>query len=145
MNNFSYNKVVIVDDSKIDHFVSTAIIRKNSFAKEVVNFNAAEAALDYLSSFPDNPMDFPEIILLDINMPVMDGFDFLDEYTKLPEDLQNRCNVFMISSTNSHEDFNRIKAYPTVRMFFNKPLSDVVLKNIHKSLEFKILCQVSTG
>lgn len=140
MNNFSYKRAVIIDDSKIDRYISEAIIKKSSFAKEVLTFNAAEAALAYLSSFINDPADFPEIILLDINMPVMDGFDFLDEYTKLPEDLQNRCHVIMISSTNSHEDFNRIKAYPSVCMFFNKPLSDAVLKNIHKNLELKILC-----
>jgi CheY-like chemotaxis protein len=140
MSNFPYKKVVIIDDSKIDHFVSNAMIRKSSFAEEVVNFNAAEAALVYLGSFAHNPDGFPEIILLDINMPAMDGFDFLDEYTKLPDTLQSRCSVIMISSSNSDEDFNRIKAYPSVCMFFNKPLTHVVLNNIHKNLEVKVLC-----
>ena len=75
-----------------------------------------------------------EMLMTDINMPVMDGFGFLDNYEQLPEEVKRRCSIIMISSSNSQDDFARIKTYPSVRKFFSKPLSDIILDDIRMNV-----------
>ncbi len=125
-----YSSVLIVDDSNIDRFISETVIRKDGFAARIISYNAVDKGLEYLQSHADNPEELPEIIFLDVNMPVMDGFDFLNNFLNLPESIQKHCTIFMISATNSVDDFERIKSYPIVRKFFEKPLSIETLNAI---------------
>lgn len=129
MSSYLYKKAMVIDDSKLDRYICTAAIERNFFAEEISNFNSGVEALDYLKTL-DSPDAFPEIIFLDINMPVMNGFDFLDSYLKLPKQAQEHCNVVMISSSESSEDFKRLKSYPCVQMFFSKPFSNSILNTI---------------
>jgi len=131
---FLYKKVMVVDDNAMDRYITTEIVRKYSFAEEVSMYPSVSEALVYLRSLESAPASFPPVIFLDVNMPVMDGFDFLDNYLKLPQNLQKRCTIIMISATNSEEDFARIHTYPVVRMFFRKPLSEAILEEIRKVL-----------
>jgi len=108
---------MVVDDTKLDRFISSNVRKRDRFAEEISDFNSAASALDHLSSVANSPDAIPDIIFLDINMSVMDGFDFLDNYMKLPEAIQKRCSIIMISSTNSQDDFDRINSYPAVRLF----------------------------
>jgi CheY-like chemotaxis protein len=134
MNEYLYRSVMIVDDSQIDRYITAAVIKNNSFAKEVTEFNSVETALSYLHSIEDSYDILPPIIFLDINMPVLDGFDFLAAFTMLSAEVQKRCTVVMLSSSNAQRDLDRLKAYPSVRMFFHKPLTDRILNDIRKYL-----------
>ena len=123
--------VLIIDDSKMDRFISETVIEKTSFARHVVSYSTVADGLNYLQSLISAPEKLPQVIFLDVNLPAMDGFDFLDNFLKLSEDVQKRCTVFMVSATSSVANLERIKEYPVVRKFFNKPLTPEILKDVH--------------
>lgn len=133
---------MLIDDSQIDRFVSSAVIRHYNFAENVIECSDATDALDHLKALYQAHAELPVIIFLDINMPIMNGFDFLDHFIHLPGDLVKRCTIVMLSSTNASKDFEKMKAYPIIRMFFHKPLTDKILDDIRKfeeKLSFRTL------
>ena len=130
-----YNNVIVIDDSEIDRFISRSVIKRNNFALSCIAFATVEDGLAYLRTLINLSEPFPEIIFLDVNMPEMDGFDFLDNYLKLPPDIQTTSNIFMISATNSESDYARIKTYSIVRKLFSKPLTPSILNEVKHYLQ----------
>ena len=139
MKKILFNRVMIVDDSKLDRFITANVIKRDVFADEIINFSSATVAIDHLRAVANTPEIFPQIIFLDIYMPVLDGFDFMDRYEKLPDPVKKSCVVIMISSSNSREDFRRIGNYPSVRFFFEKPLSEKILFKLRTCLKNEVV------
>lgn len=121
-------RVVLIDDDQINNFVCETIIKNNKFADEVLSFEWAEDALSFLcKTSEETPDSFPELIFLDINMPGMDGWSFIDSYRKLPEEITKSCNLFMLSSAVDRKDIITAKNMQEVKDFFSKPLSPEIL------------------
>lgn len=127
---FNFNKVMIVDDAEIDRFLAKKILTKHSFAKDVLPLDSAASALDYLADNKENRDALPDLIFLDINMPKMNGFDFLEEYKKLPETVKKKCIIVMLSSSLLPEDQELALNNPYVCQFLNKPLTVSKLKEV---------------
>jgi CheY-like chemotaxis protein len=120
---------MVIDDREIDCYISEHILRKNNFAAEIVIKISVDSALEYLRAI-DDPEQFPGVIFLDIRMPEKDGFDFLDEYLQLPENMKNVCDIVMYSTAQLPEDAIRRKNYPIIRHFFIKPMSKDKLEEV---------------
>lgn len=122
-------RILLVDDDNINNFINQRLIKKLNIAEEVsVAVNGEEAIKTIMNA---NNEHWPELILLDINMPVMNGFEFLEEYKKL--DIPNKDNVVivMLTTSTNQNDMARSKDIP-IRGFLNKPLTEDKLEKIMK-------------
>jgi CheY-like chemotaxis protein len=137
MKSFHFKKVMIIDDDDISRFIAEKMIKKIDFADEVVECATAIEGLNYLNT---NPLDLPEIIFLDINMPVLNGFEFLDQFEKLNSTVKEHCVIIMLSSSVDPDDIKRANANKCVRSFLSKPLTLVNLKGI--SIAFSNYCSL---
>lgn len=124
---FNKRNYIIIDDDKINNMVCESVIKKLNPDNEVLSFLRAEDALSYLQN-PSNPK--PNIILLDINMPEMDGWEFLDIYLK-KNNSEDLAHIFMLSSSINQADFDKAKKYSEVVDYIVKPFSkDKLLRAI---------------
>ena len=121
-----YECIMLVDDNSMDNFINKRLIESCGFASEIIVCQSAEEALKHLSS----GKNLPQVVFLDINMPVMNGFDFLNSMAEMPEMVQHHCRVIMLSTSESFKDLNRANKNRFVRKFLNKPLTLEVLAAI---------------
>lgn len=125
-----FDTIMIIDDNKIDLYIVSRIITQNNFAQNVLQYFSAKTALNYLIENQNNESLLPNILLLDIYMPEMSGFDFMKTYNQLSHKLKDKCSVYIISSTNNEKDINQIQADKNIKGFHEKPLTKEFLKNI---------------
>ena len=124
-----FTDVLLVEDDPITIMVCDRIIKMASFADKVKSCENGKIALDYLLSFSKNEV-IPPIIFLDINMPVMNGWDFLEEFDEIRDRFQSLPRIYLLSSTVDPEDYKKAKRFSLVEDFISKPLSKEALKNI---------------
>ncbi|WP_394774832.1 response regulator [Flavobacterium sp.] len=128
---YKFDRVLLIDDNDIDNFINERMITTNFFSNKVIVKNSGESALNYLRENSGEDANLPQIIFLDLNMPIMDGFAFLNEYEKLPDTVKKNCKVIVLSSSISPEDINRASTNPLVVKYVNKPLNEKYLAAIN--------------
>ena len=116
--------ILLIDDSEADNFIHCRRFNRMEIAEEVVIRNDGRQGLDYLhTKLPNGSFPRPDLLFLDINMPVMDGWQFLDEYSQLPVDRRAVVTVAMLTSSVGDADYSRAYGYPVVDAHEAKPLS----------------------
>jgi CheY-like chemotaxis protein len=139
------NKVLCIDDDQITLVLCDLIIKKAGFATEVITAKNGKEGLawfsEYFSKKNKEPKDPPQVIFLDLNMPVMNGWDFLEDYLMKYSDRLLTTKVVIISSSVNPEDFSRANRYDMVIDFINKPLTTEglaeLMNNEHLTEYFK--------
>lgn len=113
-------KLLLIEDNLIDQLVTSQLLKKNLGLTDI---NIANNGREGMLWLKNSDINFNElIILLDIRMPEMDGFEFLSEYEKLPESLKHKTRIFMLSSTLDSEDIKRAEDNDYVQSLLSKPL-----------------------
>ena len=127
--------VMLVDDNDTDNFIHKRVIELTKFAGTIIVKNSGKSALEYLETNKNALQLLPDIIFLDINMPIVDGFVFLYEFENFPEELKNKCKIIILSSSDSKRDIDRIVDNEYVINFITKPLSEESLSSLKKKLK----------
>ncbi len=132
------DKVLCIDDDQITLMLCEMIIKKATFANQVITTNNGKEGLIWFSDFFKNKKAGsketpPQLIFLDLNMPVMNGWDFLEDYLMKYADRLPDTKVIILSSTVNPEDFSRANRYEIVIDFINKPLTIEELDELKKN------------
>ena len=111
----------IIDDDKLTVKLISILVSKNKFCEEIQSFDNAQHAIDKLKQNASNNGVLPDAILLDLNMPVMDGWQFLDEFVLLP--IKKEISVFIMTSSIDPVDIDMAKKYKIVKDYVEKPIT----------------------
>jgi CheY-like chemotaxis protein len=121
----NYKTCLLIDDNYIDNFVTRKILENSNFAENIVVVRSATEALESLRKGTIKP----DVIFLDIRMPIMSGFEFLDEFDKVEIDKQH-IKVFMLSSSLDPIDFKKSSSNKYISQFILKPLTQKILEDL---------------
>jgi len=122
--------IMLVDDNETDNFISKRIIEITKFARKVIVKNSGKSALEHIDQYKKDLSNLPDLIFLDINMPIVDGFVFLYEFEKFAEMVKHKCRVVILSSSDNKRDIDKIVNNDHVIKFITKPLTENALSEI---------------
>jgi CheY-like chemotaxis protein len=124
--------IMLVDDNLDDNFFHEREIKKNNLATIVIAKNTGLEAIEYLKSKKDITHVQPDLIFLDINMPGMNGWEFLKEYNRLDKKLQSQVIIIMLTTSDNPDDETRSKTWNFVSDYITKPLTKQIMEDIIK-------------
>jgi CheY-like chemotaxis protein len=127
-------QILIIDDDEINNFIAAKLINKIP-PKAIVNtcLNGQDG-IDFVKSKLDKQDEMPDIIFLDINMPVMNGWEFLEEYEKIKSQIQKSICINMLSSSVYNDDITKAESFDTVQKFISKPLTVDKIQSLYDAL-----------
>ncbi|UWY30255.1 response regulator [Flavobacterium sp. TR2] len=120
------SQFIIIEDNLIDQFVTKKLLKKGLDINPVCIANNGKEGMNWILK---NQLQNPLIILLDIQMPIMNGFEFLEEFDRLPENVKEKIEIFVLSSTLDSDEIQKVKENKYVSDFWNKPFRLETLKN----------------
>lgn len=120
----------IIDDDPMSSFYIKRLAELGELANIITIYDKARGAVDYLLHHKQSQEHLPDIILLDIYMPEMDGWDFMKEYSLIKEKLVKKIDVYIISSSNHPKDVNRAETLVDVKDYLVKPITIELLKRV---------------
>ena len=132
--NRKFNCVLLVDDDSATNYIHTFIMKDAGFAEHIKIAENGQEALDYLNANKDSEYVRPNLIFLDVNMPIMNGLEFLEHYNQLEKELQSEMMVVMLTTSLNPQDKVTAESNERVSHFLNKPLTIEMLRELQNSL-----------
>jgi CheY-like chemotaxis protein len=126
--------VCVVDDDAIYQFTIKKTIKSFNLTQKIMAFYDGEEALNFIIENLNKDEELPDVILLDINMPIMDGFQFMEEYIRIKPKLAKKITIHMVSSSVVPEDIERAKKISEISDYIIKPMTRGKIKSILENL-----------
>lgn len=127
------NHIVLIEDNETTSFLNNRLLSRLGVARQVSSFSKAEEALDFLwgreQASPADAQAVPDLVFVDLKMPGMSGFDFLERYSQLPADTQERTVVAVLTTSMHGADTARVAQYPNVE-YLTKPLTEEKMQRL---------------
>lgn len=131
---YKYRNVMLIDDNDLDNFINIKTLEANLFAEKIYTNTSAQSAIEFLNNLATLGTDyatiFPEVIFVDINMPMMDGFQFIETFKKQAESKLLQPKLVILTSSVYHEDRQKALSISADIIFLNKPLTKEMLCGI---------------
>lgn len=125
-----FNKIMIIDDNDIDNYITSTLIKNNNFTNDLLEFDSGLKAIEYLEKNKNNDQALPDLILLDIYMPLMDGFEFLHFFEKIDPAITKKCRICIVSSSIDDNDIVKARLDKNIYTFISKPLTAELLYSL---------------
>ncbi|MBC7653798.1 MAG: response regulator [Oligoflexus sp.] len=123
-------RAFIIDDDEVYVYAIKRLIKIQNLCEEVLVFTDGQQAVDYLLENKDDVTPMPEVIIIDVNMPVLDGWGFINEFQKIDFNLTNNTKLFMVSSSIDPRDVKKAKEIPMIIKYIFKPITFEELKEV---------------
>jgi CheY-like chemotaxis protein len=126
-------KTFIIDDDPLSLFLTESMLRLEEFSPQVYTFDSADKALETLLS--QGLQEVPAVIFLDLNMPVRNGWQFLEALTPYHSQLRGRCHIFVLTSSLAESDLEKANTYDLVTRLIHKPIDQEEIQAIRAQLQ----------
>lgn len=130
MNTFKYKNVLLIDDSYIDNLINQKILDNSNYAESITVIESPREAYKFIRDSLLEGNDLPEVIFLDLRMPVMNGFEFLKALLELPDLKPGQIKIYVLTSSLDPKDIRKVKENQFVSKFIGKPLTHQILEEI---------------
>lgn len=123
-------KIAVIDDDDVFQLIIRKQIEMNNFEFEILTFSNGQEAINFLNYNRDKRNLLPDLIMLDVNMPIKDGWEFLEEYQLLNDDIKSSINLYMVASSVIQSDIDKAHRDENILAFISKPITNQQLKEM---------------
>lgn len=131
---YKYKNALLIDDNELDNFINEKMLESNSLAEKIYVCTNGKSALEFLNNIlasggPENGT-YPDILFVDLDMPIMDGFAFIESFIKIKDKGFKNCKMVILTSSINIEDKIKAEKIDSEIIFVNKPLSSLILSEL---------------
>ena len=127
--------VCLIDDDEVYQFIFQRQVEISNLARQVLIFPNGQKGFDYLKKALKDPDTLPEYIFLDINMPIMDGWQFLEEFSAIKNQFSKQINIYLVTSSIDERDIEKANKFSDVKEYLIKPISEEKILEVFERVD----------